>query len=352
MLIPQNSEKVKSIKIPGLFFKSAIAVVSVFILFCGILIFDYWKVLSQINENKHLSIENNQLREQVQVFQMKLNSLSDDLSRINTFEKKLRIITGLEDRTQATIPMIKEDNSTMMDDHSLETLPKQPKKDYKGAYLDNTNKKNDKEFIELKKLYSKKIAQNIGFKNNYSITKKWSEIIKNSFDLADKYANFDYSFNILKRKASQTESNINELDRHLLNKKSLLNSTPTILPTNGWITSYFGPRKSPHSGRIKMHEGLDVGAKYGTPIIAPADGFISFAGKKSGFGLFVRIDHGYGIQTLFAHSQKLHVKKGQIIKRGHLIAEVGNTGHSTGPHLHYEVRVNGVAVDPLYFVLK
>jgi hypothetical protein len=103
--------------------------------------------------------------------------------------------------------------------------------------------------------------------------------------------------------------------------------------------------------KLKMHEGIDLGAPYGTPINAPADGIITFSGEKSGFGKFVQLDHGYGIETIYAHNQSLYVKSGQRIKRGTLLAAVGNTGHSTGPHLHYEVRVNGIAVDPLYFIL-
>ena len=101
-----------------------------------------------------------------------------------------------------------------------------------------------------------------------------------------------------------------------------------------------------------MHEGLDVGANYGSPIVAPADGVVTFAGNKAGFGLFVQIDHGYGIETIFAHSQKIIAKNGMRVRRGDLIAEVGSTGASTWPHLHYEVRVNGIAVDPLYFILE
>ena len=100
-----------------------------------------------------------------------------------------------------------------------------------------------------------------------------------------------------------------------------------------------------------MHEGLDVGAPYGTPVRSPADGIVTFSGEKAGFGKFVQVDHGYGIETIYAHNQSLSVRVGQKVKRGNLLAAVGNTGHSTGPHLHYEVRVNGIAVDPLYFIL-
>jgi murein DD-endopeptidase MepM/ murein hydrolase activator NlpD len=102
---------------------------------------------------------------------------------------------------------------------------------------------------------------------------------------------------------------------------------------------------------MKMHEGLDVGAPSGTAVHAPADGIVTFSGEKAGFGKFVQIDHGYGIETIYAHNSALTVRAGQKVKRGALLSAVGNTGHSTGPHLHYEVRVNGIAVDPLYFIL-
>ena len=131
----------------------------------------------------------------------------------------------------------------------------------------------------------------------------------------------------------------------------MLRSTPTLIPTRGWITSYFGMRKSPYSGRLKMHEGIDVGGKRGAPIVAPADGIVTFVGKKPGFGVLVQLDHGYGVESIYAHTKVATVKKGQTIRRGVMIAKVGNTGYSTGPHLHYEIRVNGTPVDPLYYIL-
>ena len=109
---------------------------------------------------------------------------------------------------------------------------------------------------------------------------------------------------------------------------------------------------SPWAGKMKMHEGLDFGAPHGTDIVAPADGIVTYSGEKAGFGKFVQVDHGYGIETIYAHNSALHVRSGQKVKRGVLLAALGNTGHSTGPHLHYEVRVNGIAVDPLYFILE
>ncbi len=100
-----------------------------------------------------------------------------------------------------------------------------------------------------------------------------------------------------------------------------------------------------------MHNGLDVAAAPGSPVYAPADGVISFAGFDESYGKLVSIDHGYGVMTRFAHNSQIYVQVGQRVTRWDVIAAVGNTGRSTGPHLHYEVRVNNVPVDPINFIL-
>ena len=294
---------------------------------------------------------------------MKVNSLGDDLERIKTFENKLRIITGLENVTKS-IPIMPDKGNNkdmMMDDHGSNSIIEEDVKrenDTDSVKLEESKIKSIKDFnsdpkyLELKSLYEKKIASNFGLTQQYKITQKISALIKNSFELSEKYANFDYKFKNIKTVASELEGQLHILDQYLLDKESILHSTPTIFPTKGWITSYFGHRISPTAGVRKMHEGLDVGASYGTPIYAPADGVVTYAGNKAGFGLFVQIDHGYGIETIYAHSQKILTKNGVRVKRGDLLAQVGSSGYSTGPHLHYEVRVNGIAVDPLYFVLE
>jgi murein DD-endopeptidase MepM/ murein hydrolase activator NlpD len=360
MIIPEKDKGVKSFKIPGIIVRSGAFVVVLLCIFVGILMYDYTQIINQMHEIKHLNQENRQLREQIQLFQMKVNSLGDDLQRINTFEKKLRIITGLEDVTKAG-PLKKfdgNDKSIMMDDHESlhEDLPVNTPQDTSiksrdEHFEDFENITTTPEFLELKGLYDKKIAVNLGLTEKYKITRKFSDLIKKSFELSNEYATFDYKFKKIKNLASGLEEKIHELDQHLLDKESTLRSTPTVLPTNGWITSYFGHRISPTAGVRKMHEGLDVGASFGTPIYAPADGVVTYAGNKAGFGLFVQIDHGYGIETIYAHSQKIITKEGNKVKRGELLAKVGSSGYSTGPHLHYEVRVNGIAVDPLYFIL-
>ncbi|MBT4790292.1 MAG: peptidoglycan DD-metalloendopeptidase family protein, partial [Halobacteriovoraceae bacterium] len=340
MIVPEKEKGVRSFKVPGIFVRSLAFVIVLCSILFGILIYDYWKILQQISENKHLSLENRQLKEQIQLFQMKVNSLGDDLQRIKTFENKLRIITGLEDITKSEqiVPTTEDKKEMMMDDHGSksirESIPAQDSVKLEDDYLKKLlNIEHQPEFVELKRLYDQKIAANLGLTQKYKITKKFSALIKKSFELADDYALFDYKFKVIKGLTSNLEMNVHQLDEYLLNKESILHSTPTKLPTNGWITSYFGHRMSPTAGVRKMHEGLDVGAKYGTPIIAPADGVVTYAGKKSGFGLFVQIDHGYGIETIYAHSQKIIIKNGQKVKRGDLIAKVGSSGYSTGPHL-------------------
>ncbi len=346
MVVPEKQKGVRTYRIPTVLFKSLAFLLVMFTMLIGVLAFDYWKILQQVYENKHLSIENRQLKEQIQLFQMKMNTLSDDLKRINTFEKKLRVITGLEDVTTkgAIYKPEKED----------EEKENYPMKDLNTSldFMIDVNMEEQPKFKELKSLYDKKIAATLGLERSYLLTKQWSDLARRSFALSQDYAKFDYKYYQVKDVVENIEKNIHELDQFLLDKESFLSSTPTILPADGWITSYFGQRISPYLGKLKMHEGLDVGAPYGTKVNAPADGIVTFSGEKAGFGKFVQVDHGYGIETIYAHNQSLFVKAGQKVKRGNLLAGVGNTGHSTGPHLHYEVRVNGIAVDPLYFILE
>jgi murein DD-endopeptidase MepM/ murein hydrolase activator NlpD len=347
MVVPEKNKKIKTLRMPGFLFRSLSVVLVIIIIITGILAYDYWKILGQVYENKHLALENKQLKEQLQIFQMKLNSLSSDLERINTFEKKLRVITGLEDISKA-IQVIPDDEAPSLDDKFQRKDTSIPLLEKKFFFDDIES---TPQFEKLKKGFDQKIADSLGYIENYEIPQQWSFLAARTFQLSYDYARFEFQYSSIKEVINELELKVHKLDEHLLDKESFLKSTPTLLPAPGWITSYYGQRISPYSGQLKMHEGLDVGAPTGTPIYAPADGIVTFSGVKSGFGKFVQIDHGYGMETVFAHSSSLHVKSGEKIKRGNLIAKVGSTGHSTGPHLHYEVRVNGIPIDPLYFVL-
>lgn len=129
-------------------------------------------------------------------------------------------------------------------------------------------------------------------------------------------------------------------------------SMPTVWPTKGWVTSGFGIRRSPLSGKRQHHTGLDIAAPLGSDVRAPGDGIVTFSGRYGGFGKMVIVDHGYGIATLYGHNSKLLVKAGDEVKRGQLISQIGNTGRSTGPHLHYEVIIDGVPIDPMKYIIE
>lgn len=156
----------------------------------------------------------------------------------------------------------------------------------------------------------------------------------------------------LDRQAKIQTISFQELDEYFKNQTSLLSSTPSIWPTRGWVTSGFGFRKSPFTGLREKHEGWDIAARSGSTIRASADGVVVVAGREHGYGKMLEIDHGYGIVTRYGHNSKNLVKVGDKIKRGKKIALVGNTGRSTGPHLHYEVLLNGVPVNPKNYILE
>lgn len=124
----------------------------------------------------------------------------------------------------------------------------------------------------------------------------------------------------------------------------------TVKPTEGRLSSRFGPRRLPFEKRARQHSGLDLAAPKGTPIKAAGAGQVLSIGWRGAYGRVVEIDHGQGLTTIYAHMDKYIVKKGQAVAAGQNIGQVGNTGRSTGPHLHFEVRVNDLPIDPLEFV--
>ena len=130
-------------------------------------------------------------------------------------------------------------------------------------------------------------------------------------------------------------------------------SVPSIMPTAGWLTSQFSrSRVHPLLHVSRPHEGIDVSAPMGAPIVAPASGTVTKVGRENGYGNVLEIDHGNGIVTRYAHCSRIDVRQGQRVTRGQRIAAVGSTGLSTGPHLHYELHINGKVVDPLTYVLS
>jgi len=146
--------------------------------------------------------------------------------------------------------------------------------------------------------------------------------------------------------AASREQSFANLLSYLQEKKSLIDATPSIWPVAGWVTSEFGRRISPFSGEKEFHKGIDIATRYGKVIYAPADGIVAESVFEHDLGQMVRIDHGHGISTLYGHLSKTVVKAGATVHKGDRIGYVGNTGRSTGSHLHYAVTLNGVMVNP------
>jgi murein DD-endopeptidase MepM/ murein hydrolase activator NlpD len=155
---------------------------------------------------------------------------------------------------------------------------------------------------------------------------------------------------MIKRQLDEKEKSMAELMDMLNSIKLVVDSTPTILPANGWISSYYGKRVSPFGRGVVFHEGIDISLRPGTPIRAAAGGVVVYAGWEQGYGRLVVIDHGFGYKTKYAHNSAIKVKVGQRVKRGTVVALSGNSGDSTGPHCHFEILVGNKIVDPLKFL--
>jgi murein DD-endopeptidase MepM/ murein hydrolase activator NlpD len=170
--------------------------------------------------------------------------------------------------------------------------------------------------------------------------------------LLDRADQVQVDLEALIRRANLLTRSFSEAADSLAAHTDRLAATPSIMPTQGWLSSAFSAmRAHPILHENRPHPGIDVTAPRGTPIEAPARGTVTYAGWEGGYGNMVTIDHGYGLVTKFAHASRLLVRVGQKVKRGERIALVGSTGLSVGPHLHYEVHVNGRAVNPLRYVL-
>jgi murein DD-endopeptidase MepM/ murein hydrolase activator NlpD len=155
----------------------------------------------------------------------------------------------------------------------------------------------------------------------------------------------------LKKEAASQEQILQELSEAAEKKSSRWAATPSIWPVKGWITSGFGPRISPFTEKPTWHDGLDIGAAANAPVQAPAQGRVTSVGFDPKLGHMVKLDHGFGIETLYGHLAKPLVKEGQRVKRGDVVGLVGSSGLATGPHLHYMVKVNGQALDPNKYIL-
>jgi murein DD-endopeptidase MepM/ murein hydrolase activator NlpD len=152
-------------------------------------------------------------------------------------------------------------------------------------------------------------------------------------------------------RAQQLAGRLDTVETKLEERVRWISSTPAIAPVKGIFTSGFGYRADPMTGERGIHQGVDIAAPAGQPVHASADGIVMRAGEVTGLGRAVYLAHGYGLVTRYGHMSRVDVKPGQRLKRGDVLGLVGNTGRSTGYHLHYEVRLDGEPVNPLGYIL-
>ena len=285
--------------------KASIRIFGVILLAClflfGYGIYDYYNLkrataelqLREATLSSQLNEIKNQ-RKQIQEFANEISALKDKLLALNNFEKRIRIIANIEKTAEA-------DNIFGVGGSIPEDLDAQ---------------------IPLKEKHN-------------SLMREMHDQIE-QLDLA----------------STNQKGNFESLIKNLQDQQNLLAATPAIRPTRGWTTSKFGYRKSPFTGRREFHKGYDIATKDGTPILATADGVVTYIGRKGLLGKTIIIDHGHGMVTRFAHCKKFLKKRGDKVKRWEKIALVGNSGRSTGPHVHYEVHLNGIPVNPEKYMLN
>ena len=295
MIVPSAHSRVRKLVVRERFLKGAVALAGIGALVLALLLIDYARSLGRGSELKQLRAEAAAQRVKAAQVAQGLVELENGMSRLRKFEARLRTAFDL-----------------------------------------------DRDF------YNQESLLGIGG-GETSLADMVSGLDVRQSDLA---AQIDRDLERMKGRVEAQEQGFSELVSFLEDRKSLLASTPSIMPVRGWETSGFRRRNDPFTGNAVWHRGLDISTAMGTPVVAPADGVVTYIGRKVDFGNILSLDHGYGYLTRYGHNSKIIVRAGQQVRRGQVIAFVGNTGKSTGPHLHYEVLRNGVPVNPQDYIIN
>jgi len=310
LIFSQKAAEVKRFILSPLVLKIGAAVLGLLIVVSAVILYDYVIYKQKVIELKSLRAETESQQEEIRSFQEKITILEEQLDKLKEMEKQVE--------------------------------------------------KDLKEVTDLKKEK----------KNPLAPTHKKSSIIKREIDLARKVPvpseekaslleqerprlvnRLQLDLWELQKKAFLREQNLKELQEFLQTQKSILLSTPSLWPVMGRVSSTFGEtRISSSSGGVRPHKGLDICVAPGTPIVATADGVVSFSGSESEYGRLICIEHGHGFSTAYGHLQKLQVQAGDKVTKGQIIGTVGLSGNSTGPHVHYEVRMYNSPVNPSRFL--
>ncbi len=275
----------------------------------------YWFTHSQ-----HVKKENDKLRDEMRVVLDRLSTVEDSMMSIKDYS------SSLENLAKTDIKQIQ--NEVGIIDAAEEEAP---------ALAEIKNSPNE---LNMDPIHISAPATTEQKVDNSTPNKNVTEFV----DILDRVNDITMGASLLARR-------MQSLTTTMESRTELLKAVPNLLPTDGYISSGFGFRISPFTGEKVVHRGLDIAALEGTAVKASAGGDVLYAGNSKGsFGKVVIINHGYGIISKYAHNSRVFVRQGQKVKKGMKIAAVGNTGRSTGPHLHYEIWINGQPVDPRSFL--
>lgn len=301
--------------IPKLRIKQAAAGVAVAALIGAGLAWDYWRLRADNAELADLRVEALEQREQIAVFRTRLESVDEQIDKVVELERKVRIIANLP----GTAGVGGEDVAELAPEGAEIGTPV-------GVPIEAPEGMN-------------------GQGGGQPLPEIGSEI--SGVEVLGVLA--PRAVELAEHAGTRAESLVGLLDQ-LADKRQRLVSMPSVWPAKGWLTSRYGYRVSPFTGRKQLHAGIDIAAASGTSIYAPARGRVSFVGRKGPLGKTVVLDHGFGVKTVYGHTKEIHVSTGETVERGQEIAAIGSTGRSTGPHLHYVVEVNGKTRDPLDYI--
>lgn len=320
MVIPERTRRVHKVVLPFFMLKFVVVLCSLGAVFLIIMGIDYIHVLGRIAENKQLKGENFKLRQEIQLIRNKVDSMETTIERVRNYAKKLQILTG--------------QTAGQSERNDME-LPQGP--------IDDVGRGTGEETLAPPTRGRKSLREPAAV-----VPSEKRSSLKLPIRPEGESA-LELRVENLQTVSNNTETSLSRLQVYLLGRSAIVAATPSLLPIAGWISSPFGYRRHPYDGLFRLHSGVDIAAEPGTPVRATAPGTVIFSGYREGYGKVVVINHGYGISTLFAHNSKLFANSGIHVKRGDVISEVGSTGMSTGPHLHYEIRKNGIPVNPATF---
>jgi murein DD-endopeptidase MepM/ murein hydrolase activator NlpD len=307
MVIPDTAgAEVRRLRVPRSWFKLGISLVAVAVVgFVALGGYDLY-LLGQVSDLDEVRSDNIRLKSRIAQLDDEVQTMGRVVERVQQFDTRLRKITSFSDPDR---------NLAIGGPVGMETS------EVRAAPLANAGTQRMKQDL-------------LGAKGSMR-----------ELDLLEGRAE------LLGARALEAEASVRELHVFLEDQQTVLAATPSLTPTRGWRTSTFGFRVDPYTGLRQMHAGLDISANIGTRVISSASGVVTWAGSQNAYGNLVAVDHGHGLSSRYAHLAKLSVKVGDKVERGTTLGEVGNTGRSTGPHLHYEVRLNGIPQDPERFIL-